>query len=101
MYVSVSVCDDRDAHEGRERGTHRDRYRVRARTAAGQRLPKIIPSAAGKTQFPGQNLMIGHPARQKLIGFPGAAKRTSRVVLPLAKIAVPEKQLAIEYDADF
>jgi len=68
----VSVCDDRDASGEREREIERERERESVRIA-GQRLPKIIPSAAGKTQFPSQNLMIDRPTRQELIGFPGAA----------------------------
>lgn len=74
----MSVCDDQDAPGERKRNTEGERERekegqIEFVRIAGQRLPKIIPSAAGKTQFPGQNLMIDRPTRQGLIGFPGAA----------------------------
>jgi len=60
------VCDDWDAQNEKE---------IESVRAACQRLGRIIPSATGKTQFPGQNLMFGRPARWGLIGFPGAVNR--------------------------
>jgi len=62
------VRDDWDAQN--EKGKE-----IEPARAACQRLGRIIPSATGKTQFPGQNLMFGRPARWGLIGFPGAVNR--------------------------
>jgi len=76
------VRDDWDAQN--EKGKE-----IEPARAACQRLGRIIPSATGKTQFPGQNLMFGRPARWGLIGFPGAVNRArARArVCRLAKIA--------------
>ena len=61
---------ERERERERDRERRTDRVRMYSRPEA---IPKIIPSAASKTQFPGQNLMIDRPTRQELIGFPGAA----------------------------